>query len=251
MRYATRSRARTRRQVRPIANDRFFVTGTDTDVGKTRVVAALARALVNRGERPTIVKLAQTGCGPTDVGDAERAADRAGCAGAELARFALPADPWSAALAADAEPLRAADLAHRLEAFAGPLVVEGAGGAAVPLNADEDLADVAVFAGCAAVVAIGLRIGCISHARMTLDYLARRNVRVLGAVFVDRWATTTPAYRADVRRALPHDVPIVDTLEHVSDEASAIAADAQAIDSFLERSDADRTPMTAGRVRDG
>lgn len=142
---------------------RLFVTGTD--VGKTRVTAAVARRLVMGSERPTIVKLVQTGL----AGDAAEAAALAGCPFAEIARFARPADPWSAALAAQCEPLDAATLAGRLDAVADPLLIEGAGGAAVPLNARESLTDVSALARCDALVAVGLRLGCINHALLTLD----------------------------------------------------------------------------------
>ncbi|MBV9271556.1 MAG: AAA family ATPase, partial [Candidatus Eremiobacteraeota bacterium] len=49
---------------------RYLVTGTDTDVGKTRVTAALTRALKDAGEKTTVVKLVQTGLDPGMQGDA-------------------------------------------------------------------------------------------------------------------------------------------------------------------------------------
>ena len=127
---------------------RLFVTGTDTDVGKTRVTAALAAAYVARGERPTIVKAVQTGLAPGVPGDAHEAAELAGCAALELARFRLASDPWSAALAEGAAPLDAATLAARIERVDGRAIVEGAGGAAVPINGDETLTTVAARASC-------------------------------------------------------------------------------------------------------
>src|SRR5581483_5508318 len=115
---------------------RYFVTGTDTDVGKTRVVATLARALIESGEHPTIVKFVQTGLKAEEEGDASHAAriaaplDRVPIASLELARFVKPADPWSAALAQETPPLRAADLAAAVNALQGHIVTEGSGGLA-------------------------------------------------------------------------------------------------------------------------
>src|SRR5947209_12283356 len=58
---------------------RYLVTGTDTDVGKTRVAAALALALQNAGRTPTFVKLAQTGTAPGESADAARVTRLTGC----------------------------------------------------------------------------------------------------------------------------------------------------------------------------
>ncbi|MGB8966437.1 MAG: dethiobiotin synthase, partial [Candidatus Cybelea sp.] len=74
---------------------RYFVTGTDTDVGKTRVTAALALALRRAGLNPTIVKLVQTGLALGVPGDAARAAELARVPSLEFARFERAADPWS------------------------------------------------------------------------------------------------------------------------------------------------------------
>jgi dethiobiotin synthetase len=203
---------------------RLFVTGTDTNVGKTRVTAAVARTFVMCGERPTIVKLVQTGLASNAPGDAAEAAALAGCPFVELARFARPADPWSASLAAQCEPLDAATLAGRLDAFADPLILDGAGGAAVPLNARESLADVAAHARCDALVAVGLRLGCINHALLTLDYLAARGVAVRGVVFVERWAPMDDAYRAEVERSLTGRAPLLGVVAHDRDAPRSVAA---------------------------
>lgn len=220
---------------------RLFVTGTDTDVGKTRVTAALAAACVARGERPTIVKAVQTGLPPNVTGDAAEAAALAGCAALELARFALPADPWSAALAQGAPPLEAAVLAARIEAVPGPAIVEGAGGAAVPINATETLADAVARTSCAAVVVVGMRLGCISHALLTLEYLAAREIPVRGAVLVERWRASAADERTRVERAIAMHARILALVEHDPDaprsvaRAAALLAPALALDKVGTR----------------
>ena len=181
---------------------RYFVTGTDTGVGKTRVTAALARALCEREGHATVVKLVQTGLPPGVRGDAADAAQWAGCEAHECARFALAADPWNAALAAGMPPLTAGGLAAALLTLAGPLAIEGLGGIAVPLNATETLVDVVTRAGCTAIVVVATRLGCINHARLTLEYLERRGAAVAGAVLVERYGPTAQTYAAEVRRAI-------------------------------------------------
>ena len=180
---------------------RLYVTGTDTDVGKTLVTAAAAAALRERHGAATVVKIAQTGLASRTTGDAQYAAELAGCEWRELARFPQPADPWTAALAAGAQPLRASEAADAIAAIAGPVVVEGSGGAAVPLNEDETISDVAVRCELEALLVVGLRLGCLNHATLTLEYLARRGVRVRGIVLCARWPTEA-GYLRDVQRVL-------------------------------------------------
>src|SRR6185437_1697219 len=109
---------------------RYLVTGTDTDVGKTRVTAALAKALRVSGETPTVIKLVQTGLDPGVPGDAALAGKLSGSKHVELARFRKPADPWSAAIAEGTPTVHAEDLARIIEGVKGPVVAEGAGGLA-------------------------------------------------------------------------------------------------------------------------
>jgi dethiobiotin synthase len=214
---------------------RLFVTGTDTDVGKTRVTAALAAMCVARGERPTIVKAVQTGLAPGVAGDAAEAGALAGCAALEFARFRLPADPWSAALAENASPLDAGVLARRIEAVAGTVIVEGAGGAAVPINADETLTTVIAQTSCAAVVVTGMRLGCISHTLLTLVYLEAHGVPVHGVVLVERWGPCDPDERARIGRAIEMHAPLLALIEHDLDARRSVARAATLLDKVGTR----------------
>jgi dethiobiotin synthase len=206
---------------------RYFVTGTDTDVGKTRVAAALALALKRGGKDPAIVKLVQTGVSPLDEGDAQRAARLAGVRWVELARFERPADPWSAALAAGREPLTARALAAELAALGGALVVEGAGGIMAPLNGREHLGDVASTAKLQTIVAVGLRLGCLNHALLTLRLCREIALPVAGAVLVERWEPVEAAYLSDVTRVLQEKVRVLGILANAPDELESVAAGAK------------------------
>ncbi len=206
---------------------RYLVTGTDTDVGKTRVTAALAAALRVAGEAPTIVKLVQTGLDARVPGDAARAGGLSGCRHVELARFRKPADPWSAALAEGMPTVHAEDLAHVIDGIAGAVVAEGAGGLAVPLNRLQNFATLAVLAKLEIVVVVGLRLGCMNHALLTLGLCDQMHLRVAGGVLVDRWERSEPSYVADVRRALQGKVEILGILPFDPDEAAAVEQGAQ------------------------
>lgn len=212
---------------------RYFVTGTDTDVGKTRVSAALALALRSL-HAVTLVKIVQTGLESGETGDAARAGALAGVPWRELRRFRKAADPWSAALDERREAPRAQELAAELGAIGGALVAEGAGGLMVPLNAHEDLARVAELAELRVVLAIGLRLGCMNHALLTLARCAQRGLAVAGCVLVDRWEESEPAYVEDVRRALQGKAEILCMMTHDADEARAVERAAQSFLPFLE-----------------
>ncbi len=219
-----------------IAAPRLFVTGTDTDAGKTWVAAALALAL--RDALPpsvpvTIVKAVQTGLAGGEEGDAAgalRLASRyaaengaAAIACRELVRFAKAADPHSAALAEGRAAVRCRELVQEIDAIGGAVVVEGSGGAAVPLNARETLAEIAVAARLEAVTAVGLRLGCINHAILTVRYLRDLGVPVRGAVLVERWGATTGDFRSDVARALDGLFPFLTLMRYDPEAAWVIA----------------------------
>ncbi len=223
---------------------RYAITGTDTGVGKTRVTAAVARALFSRkcatGERGdvTIVKLVQTGVDADEPGDAREAASLVPCASRELYRFSEPADPWTAALVANHTPLRAIDLANELEAIDGDLVIEGSGGAAVPLNADESLDDVVRLARARTILVVGLRLGCLNHAILTLAYLAARSAAVPCIALTEPWGPVDPTYRGQVERVLTAKIPPKlatahrPQFVHVPFEADAARSVARAADAM-------------------
>lgn len=195
--------------------------------------AALARALKTRGEDPLIVKLVQTGAGPTDEGDAAHAGRLAGCPHHELARFFKAADPWTAALAEGMPAVHAEDLQLALDRMSGAIIAEGAGGVAVPLNRAQTFADVAQLAKLETILVVGLRLGCLNHALLTLSHLSAHGVSVAGAVLVDRWHETGVEYHNDVRRTLQGKVRVFGILPFEVDETRSIEEGACMFDDFL------------------
>jgi dethiobiotin synthase len=206
---------------------RYLVTGTDTDVGKTRVTAALAAALRIAGEDPTIVKLVQTGLDPGVPGDAAHAGKLAQARHVELARFRKPADPWSAALAEGMPTVHAEDLTRVIAGISGAVVAEGAGGLAVPLNRAQNFGTVAVLAKLHVILVVGLRLGCMNHALLTLALCDQLQLHVAGCVLVDRWQKSDPSYAADVRRALQGKIEILGILPFDPNEAASVEQGAQ------------------------
>src|SRR6478752_2020822 len=115
----------------------FFVTGTDTGVGKTAVTAAWAALAQAGGERVAVVKLAQTGTadGDSDITEIRRLSGLPAEAVVQFADFPEPLAPATAARRAGWPPLRLEDAAAALRDWSAAydrVIVEGAGGLLVP-----------------------------------------------------------------------------------------------------------------------
>jgi dethiobiotin synthetase len=157
----------------------IFVTGTDTEVGKTHVSEALLHALRGRGIRAAAMKPVASGAsaGPHGLrnGDAERLRAAAGSpARYELVNpycFAPPIAPHLAAAEAGQriEIGRILDCAIGLAADSDFLLIEGVGGWRVPLNDSADVSTLAAALELPVLLVVGLRLGCISHAVLTAE----------------------------------------------------------------------------------
>jgi len=175
--------------VSPLAPRGFFVTGTDTGVGKTRVAVALIHALRARGLRVAAMKPVSAGNVPGELNEDVVALLQAANVAADIRdvnpyAFAEPIAPHIAAQQAGVRIELAAIAAAyaRLAAAADVVVVEGAGGWRVPLNEHEDMADLAQRLGLPVVLVVGLRLGCLNHALLTAESIANRKLPWAGWV---------------------------------------------------------------------
>ena len=167
-----------------------YITGTDTGIGKTTVSCALLHALRARGLRAVGMKPVASGCEHTPDGwrndDALRllAASDPQPDYALVNPYALP-DPTAPELAARdvgvevaMSPLRVAFDA--LAASSDVVVVEGVGGWAAPLSARLHQGELARAFGIPVLLVVGLRLGCISHARLTAHAICADGLYLLG-----------------------------------------------------------------------
>jgi len=157
----------------------YFVTATDTGVGKTFVTAALAATLRARGRDVAVFKPVQSGAVADDPsGDAVLLG--ADCVYA----FSAPLAPLVAARAEgrtiELEPIlaRAGELAREHEL----LLVEGAGGLLVPLADDLDLADLAAALGLPLVIVARAGLGTVNHTLLTIEAARARGLDLAGVV---------------------------------------------------------------------
>lgn len=179
----------------------IFVTGTDTGIGKTRVVAALVRLLSAQGGRIQIVKALETGWGDPNECDARRAWRLAGTSADAftLQSFKAPLAPLAAA-AAEGRRICLKELEEQLDALppCDWRIIEGAGGLAVPLMADgRDWLDFArgIEAEPRLVLVVPNRLGAINQARMAHAYAMSRGLDPLV------WLNESAPVDADVGEA--------------------------------------------------
>lgn len=177
-----------------------FITGTDTEIGKTFVSTALAAAARRRGRRVAVMKPIAAGAEPTPLGlrndDALAllAAARGTSIDAPIAAqeyqrvnpycFAPPVSPHIAAAEAGVTPDIGliAGLAREQAERNDWLVVEGAGGWLAPISPQLSISDLAVAVGLPVVVVVGLRLGCLNHAQLTCREVARSGLPFAGWV---------------------------------------------------------------------
>lgn len=169
-----------------------FVAGTDTGVGKTLVAAALVHALAAAGRRVAPFKPVAAGA---ETGPAGRRNDDAELL-LDLAGTALPYDLVNPVLADAAmaphialawegrrfERAAVLDAWSALAGAADVVVAEGAGGWLVPLTDDYDMASLAADLGLPVLLVVGLRLGCLNHARLTAEAIGARGLPLAGWV---------------------------------------------------------------------
>lgn len=176
----------------------FFVTGTDTDAGKTTITAGLLRAFARAGVPARAVKPVQTGCveGPDGLEAPDVAVwKRAGGEGRAISLFRVPCSPHLAARLEGAT-LSAASLAAECRKSVGAegvTLFEGAGGLHVPLNEEESMLDLMRAMRFPVLLVVANRLGCLNHAVLTLDALEQAGLTAAGMVL----CRTAPPDQAD------------------------------------------------------
>jgi dethiobiotin synthetase len=216
----------------------LFVTGTDTEIGKTLVSAALLRGFVREGLRATAMKPIAAGATLIDGVLHNEDADQLDAAANVLlppeirTPFMLkePAAPHIAAAHENVtlDMTRIVDAHAQALQMADVVVVEGVGGFRVPLTDAHDTADLAFALNLPVVLVVGMRLGCISHALLTAEAIAARGLPIAGWVAnrVDP-AMLFPDENIDTLRDRldrQYDAPLLGIVPHLSPASPDVAA---------------------------
>jgi len=170
----------------------YFVTGTDTGVGKTVIALGLMQCLQDQGHRVAGMKPVAAGCEPAARGprnaDAMRLQSQASIpldySLVNPVALAAPVAPHIAArqagVAISLEAIRRSfdELAARVDR----VVVEGIGGWRVPLGDRDTVADLAALLGLDVILVVAIRLGCLNHALLSAESITHRGLRLAGWV---------------------------------------------------------------------
>lgn len=169
-----------------------FVTGTDTDVGKTRISLALIELLKKQGKQVAVMKPIASGCDLTI--DGLRNDDAL-----QLRKQANVDLPYELINPYAFEPAIAPHLAAEyvdiaielaviknnfdlIQQQSDAVVVEGAGGWLVPINSTETIADLAIHLDLPVILVVNIRLGCINHALLTINAIESTGLKLQGWV---------------------------------------------------------------------
>lgn len=175
----------------------WFVTGTDTEVGKTAISCALLKAAAAQGLRTAAIKPVAAGCDAQ--GHNDDALQLMECMTESMDYAQVNPVALRAAIAPhiaaeqEGRRMQAARIAGLCRGVmlggADFTLIEGAGGWRVPINPRETLADVAVHLQLGVILVVGMRLGCINHALLSAEAIRRDGLTLVG------WVANQPGER--------------------------------------------------------
>ncbi len=216
------------------AKKAFFITGTDTNVGKTLIAAGLLVAAKNKGLTTAALKPVAAGCEKTSEG--LRNADALLLQSViteslvydQINPYALEA-AIAPHIAAQQEKRslsvdRLAGICRGVLSAANFTLVEGAGGWRVPINPRETLADLAKNLDLPVILVVGIRLGCINHALLSFEAIVRDGAAVAGWVAncVDADMPVLQENIESLRTRLP--VPCLAVVPFLEDQSPDVVA---------------------------
>ena len=227
----------------------YFITGTDTGVGKTFVTVALMNQLQARGVK--VAPMKPVAAGTIDIDGAQLNEDVAMMQANTKQRFALrDVNPYcmnesiaphiAAAnenVTLDPQVIYAAF--SRLAKQSDCVLVEGAGGFLVPLNASTSMADLPTLLKLDVILVVGMRLGCLNHALLTAEAIRARGYNLAG--WIANTLTVEPMGRLEeniaslkllMKAPLLGTVPHLDASEEMNGRLESAAAHLQ-IDTLL------------------
>ncbi len=205
---------------------KFFVTGTDTEVGKTYVSSLLLEQFNKQGLSTIGLKPIASGAelisGQLQNEDAlilqKKASIELPYQAINPFVFAPPIAPHIAA-EKSGKTLSVAKMIDHVNSISAKnpdvLLIEGAGGWYVPLNENETLADFVKTYGCSVIMVVGMRLGCINHSLLTYEAIKNSGVAIEGWVanFIDPDMCSRYENLETLKKLLPikllHEVPYI------------------------------------------
>ena len=188
----------------------YFVTGIDTGTGKSVATGLMARYLRSRGENAATLKMVQTGnVGKSEdvevhrrlMGVGELTEDRRGWSAPQIFKF--PASPHLAAALEGRRVDTGAILegVRKMQERFDTILVEGAGGLAVPLTEEVLTGDFVREQGWPVILVASDKLGSLNHTLLSLEFLRSRRMNFAGVVY-NRFRRESPLIGDDTRRMI-------------------------------------------------
>lgn len=186
-----------------LSGKRYFITGTDTGVGKTFVTCTLLRALQQQGKSAIGIKPILTGAESAEHSDTLALMQHNSLKLPESVitpyTFSLPTSPHIAAAKAQ-QTIHAHEIVQTcqpaLSQAVDVILIEGVGGWRVPINEHETIAELASAFNCPIILVIGMRLGCLNHALLTAEAIQADGLTLAGWIAnqIDPTFTFTEEY---------------------------------------------------------
>jgi len=182
---------------------RYFITGTDTGVGKTVLSLLMMQFFYERGHSPFYLKPVQTGCLDPYDKDSDagfiyqnvKALKRKDPADSVIYCFRNPKAPFFAARdegkEKDIDIKMIQSIVNEKARLFNPVIMEGAGGIFVPVDENTLMIDLIQMTASKPIIAARAGLGTINHTLLTLEALNRRGMTSQGVVFIDSGETPT------------------------------------------------------------
>lgn len=210
----------------------YFITGTDTEIGKTYSSVSLIQHLVNCGQKIAALKPVASGCEKTAEGfrnsDALQLSQAANVALPydKVNRYAFePAIAPHIAAKQSGIKIELNKIHHDLccaQSHADMVVVEAAGGWLVPLNDTQSISNLAQLLSLPVILVVGIRLGCINHALLTLNNIEQSGVTIAGWVAnrIDEHTQHADEQIASIKARTP--IPCIADIPNKNSGSSAI-----------------------------
>ncbi len=182
----------------------FFVTATDTNVGKTYFLSLLLKFLVFKGIQPSAMKPIETGCAEKDgtlfPEDGYKIAEALGCPDKlnQICplRFKYPLAPYVCS-EIENKQIDIEFIKDKISALKEPFFIEGAGGLLVPVKENYFMIDLAKDFNLNVILVSPLRLGTINHTLLSIEALQRRDIKISGVILNDNDGIETMATKTN------------------------------------------------------
>jgi dethiobiotin synthetase len=210
----------------------YFITGTDTNVGKTVVTACLANLFKNRGENVGVMKPIETGvdpeCSSSANSDAKFLIEVTGVQDTleDVCPYRLktPASPYQAAKI-EGKELYLEKILERFRALQSKhsiMLVEGIGGLLVPITQRYNVTDLALQMNLPLIIVSRIQIGTLNHTLLTINAARQHGLKVAGVILnpVHEGELDTIEEKQGSLIEELSDTPILGTCPHIHDVSS-------------------------------